>query len=95
MILCYVLRVSQVWILYGIKVENFQNLTKGFFIFHFFDPVHAQKVLSKGPWIVRNSLLVFQPYMLGFNIENEGFDDVSMWVEFFGLPLPLWNFCIA
>lgn len=84
--------VSQVWSSYGVKVENIQNLIKGFFLFRFFDLVHAQKVLSKGSRTICSSLLVLQPYTVGFNVENEGAVDVPMWVEFPGLPLLLSNF---
>jgi len=84
--------VSQVWSPYGFKVENVQNLTKGFFLFRLFDPLHVQKFLNKGIWIVCNSLLELQPYTPGFNVADEGVMDVLVWVEFPILSIPLRRF---
>ena len=84
--------VSQMWSVYGVKVENVLNITKGFSLFQFSNPLHAHKVLNKGPWIVCNSLLVLQPYKPSFNVANEGAMDVIVWVEFLGLPILLWTF---
>jgi len=84
--------VSQVWIPYGVKVENIhkvENVHKEENI-HKVDNIH--NFLSKGPWTICNSLLVSQPYTIRFNIENEGVVDTLVWVEFLGLPLPLLKF---
>jgi len=52
--------------------------------------MHAQKVLSKGPSTICNSLLILQPYDAYFAMQNEGATDVPIWIEFLGLPIPMW-----
>ena len=67
-------------------------MSKGYFLFQFSHLVHAQKVLSKGHWTIRNSLLILQPYDAYVTMQNEGATNVHVWVEFPGLPISMWYF---
>lgn len=72
-----------------LMLKIFRIFLKGFFCFDY-DPMHAQKVLSKGPSTICNSLLILQPYDAYFAMQNEGATDVPIWIEFLGLPIPMW-----
>lgn len=80
--------IQQTW--HGIKVDGIQNLTKVFFLFHFVDPTQARTALSHGSWSIYTSLLVFHPWTKSFSVTNQVSLMVPIWVEFLGLPLPLW-----
>lgn len=84
--------IQSYWHPYGIKVEHVQNLSKGFFLFQFFDPESAKQVLAKGPSYVNSALLLCQPWTQSFNFHDEVSLVVPVWVEFPSLPTALWPF---
>lgn len=69
--------------MYVIKCIIVHNLFKGFCLFHFANIDQAQRVLTKGPWIVMHSLLVMQPYTRDLPV-----NEVHVWVEFSNLLVP-------
>lgn len=83
------IQIQQTW--HEIKVDFIQNLTKGFFLFYFANPSQARAVVSYGPWSIHSSLLVFQPWTKSFFVTNQVSLRVLIWVEFLGLPFPLWS----
>ena len=84
--------VNKSWTPHGVRLDVVQNLTKGFLLFHFANPLQADAVFTNEPWSVRSSLLVFQKWSRDFSVSDDKKLRVPIWVEFLGLPLPCWPF---
>jgi hypothetical protein len=64
-----------------------QRLTKGFFLFQFFDKAHVHDVITYGPWVCNNTLVVFSPRDEGFSIDWTTRLSCLVQGEFHGLSL--------
>ncbi|KAJ0887512.1 hypothetical protein HanRHA438_Chr09g0391641 [Helianthus annuus] len=73
------------WKRFGLQ-KSMMN-ANGFFFFKFADQAGMQKVLTKGPWIIRSQPLFLEVWSPSIKLEKREVKKVQVWVKFHEVPL--------
>ncbi|CAK8576470.1 unnamed protein product [Lathyrus sativus] len=74
-----------------IKLPDMYYNNEGYFILRFHSHKERDTVLLKGPYTIRNMLMLLAEWKPNFNLKTDMLRTIPVWVQFPQLPLHLWG----
>ncbi|GKC38522.1 zinc knuckle CX2CX4HX4C containing protein [Tanacetum coccineum] len=65
--------------------------TKGFFFFKFESKVGLEAVLENGPWMIRNTPIIFKKWSMSTSLLKEELTRIPIWVKLHDVPLQVFE----